>query len=212
MRLISFHVRGFKNFRQEIGLKELSAINVVHGANNVGKSNLIQAMTLYFQLLGLEQDGWLPFSTDRRITDEEFESLGFTRSDLFNIESPEPIEMRAEIVTDPQELTRAGIKPLLPSDRVSVEFVLSWMGSFVAFRIKRFVFADGTEAAALQSSPDKIPFVLRFAAFLAKKFLIRTESADRFALIPVSRLLNPDLALRLYDAKESTDMEVARQW
>lgn len=212
MRLSSFQVRGFKNFRQEIGLEDLSAINVLHGPNNVGKSNLLEAMALYFHLLGLEQDGWLPLSIDRRINDQEFERLGFIRSEMFNLKHPDPIEMRAEILTDPQELAQAGIKPLIPCDRVRVEVVLQWAGTFVAYRVTRFVFADGTDATAAQASPEKKTFVLKLAKFLTQNFLIRAEAADRFARIPVNRLLDPHLALALYDAKESAEIEEVRRW
>ncbi|AUX20710.1 uncharacterized protein SOCEGT47_011830 [Sorangium cellulosum] len=212
MRLSSFHVRGFKNFRQEIGLEELGTFNVIHGVNNVGKSNLLQAMELYFRLLGLERDGWLPFSTDRRIDDQELLTMGFTRSEIFNLEQPYPIELRGEVLTDPQELDAAGIRPLLPADRVQVGVVLQWVGTSVAYRVKSFVFADGTNVVSSQSSPEKKTFILRFAKFLMQNFLIRTEEAARFALIPVTRLLDPQLALALYDAKESSDIEAVRRW
>lgn len=212
MRLSSFHVRGFKNFRREVALEDLSAINVIHGVNNVGKSNLLQAMALYFRLLGLEQDGWLPFSQDRRISDQEFADLGFVRSDVFNLEQPYPIEMRAVILIPPEELAAAGITALLPADRVEVEVVLQWAGTFVAYRVRRFVFADGTDVVAKQQSPERKTFVMRFAKFLMQNFLIRTERAERFAVIPVNRLLDEQLALALYDAKESADIEVVRRW
>ena len=42
MRLSSFEVHGFKNLVAPIKLDALEPINVLHGANNVGKSNLMQ--------------------------------------------------------------------------------------------------------------------------------------------------------------------------
>ena len=47
MKLRSFSVQGFKNFEQEVRLDELGDINVIHGENNVGKSNLLQAIDLF---------------------------------------------------------------------------------------------------------------------------------------------------------------------
>jgi len=50
MQLVRFAVQGFKNFREEICLDELGPINIIHGDNNVGKSNLLEALLLFFQL------------------------------------------------------------------------------------------------------------------------------------------------------------------
>jgi len=50
MRLKRFSVKGFKNFRQEIVLEDMGTICVIHGENNVGKSNVLEAMQLFFQL------------------------------------------------------------------------------------------------------------------------------------------------------------------
>ncbi|MFM7203602.1 MAG: hypothetical protein ACKO6N_22710 [Myxococcota bacterium] len=60
MRLTSFSVKGFKNFREEVTLKGLSAINILYGENNVGKSNLMEALLLALELwdVGLEPEGF----------------------------------------------------------------------------------------------------------------------------------------------------------
>lgn len=213
MRLSTFHVRGYKNFQTKVTLDGLSTVNVIHGPNNIGKSNLLEAMTLYFRLLGLEEDGWLPLSVDRRIPDEEMRQRGFPRTDIFNLERPDPIEMSAVIAIPREELASAGIKPLLPCDQVTVSIVLQWTGQDIAYRVRQFTFADGTDAASAQSSPEKKTFVLKLAKFLMQNFLIRTAArADRFALILADRHLDDDLALALFDAKESTDIEQVRRW
>lgn len=51
MQLQRFQVQGFKNFRTPVVLEELGAINVIHGDNNAGKSNLLEAIGLFFALL-----------------------------------------------------------------------------------------------------------------------------------------------------------------
>jgi AAA15 family ATPase/GTPase len=51
MRLSSFRVRGFKNLTREVVLEDLGPVNVLHGPNNVGKSNVLQAMQMFFRLL-----------------------------------------------------------------------------------------------------------------------------------------------------------------
>jgi len=50
MQLKRFSVKGFKNFRQEVVLENMGDICVIHGENNVGKSNVLEAMELFFVL------------------------------------------------------------------------------------------------------------------------------------------------------------------
>ncbi|MEK8018614.1 MAG: AAA family ATPase, partial [Candidatus Parabeggiatoa sp.] len=47
MPLKRFSVKGFKNFRQEIVLENMGNICVIHGENNIGKSNILEAMRLF---------------------------------------------------------------------------------------------------------------------------------------------------------------------
>lgn len=51
MHLRRFQVRGFKNFRRAVALEDLGPLNVLHGDNNAGKSNLIEAIGVFFLLL-----------------------------------------------------------------------------------------------------------------------------------------------------------------
>src|SRR3712207_2506286 len=51
MRMRSFMVQGLGNFTKALDLGPLEDLNVISGANNTGKSNLIRAVELYFRLL-----------------------------------------------------------------------------------------------------------------------------------------------------------------
>lgn len=51
MYLRRFQVQGFKNFRRPVALEDLGPFNVIHGDNNAGKSNLIEAIGLFFLLI-----------------------------------------------------------------------------------------------------------------------------------------------------------------
>lgn len=51
MRLKRFSVKGYKNFTQEVVLEDMGPVCVIHGENNVGKSNLLQAISLFLFLL-----------------------------------------------------------------------------------------------------------------------------------------------------------------
>ena len=50
MRLLDFRVQGFKSL-YDCHLTDLQPINVFHGENNVGKSNLLEAMELFFRII-----------------------------------------------------------------------------------------------------------------------------------------------------------------
>ena len=52
MQLVEFEVRGFKSL-YHCTLTDLQSINVFHGDNNVGKSNLLEAIGLFFRTLSL---------------------------------------------------------------------------------------------------------------------------------------------------------------
>ncbi len=52
MQLLEFEVHGFKSL-YDCKLTDLQSINVFHGENNVGKSNLLEAMELFFRVLPL---------------------------------------------------------------------------------------------------------------------------------------------------------------
>jgi hypothetical protein len=47
MRLERFRVQGYKNFRAPLQLADLGRFNVLHGDNNVGKSNLLESIGLF---------------------------------------------------------------------------------------------------------------------------------------------------------------------
>ncbi|WP_428264177.1 AAA family ATPase [Haliangium sp.] len=51
MHLHSFQIFGFKNFGAPVALDGLGRVNVIHGDNNVGKSNLVEAVGFFFALL-----------------------------------------------------------------------------------------------------------------------------------------------------------------
>jgi hypothetical protein len=82
VRIDSIRVKGFRNFRSPVSLDELAAVNVIHGENNVGKSNLVDAVELAFLLLGdLAMHQW---------PDRQMEKLyGLRPVDIFAVEDPE---------------------------------------------------------------------------------------------------------------------------
>ncbi len=88
MRIESIKIKGFRNLRSAVALEELADINVIHGDNNVGKSNVIDAIELAFSLLGdLAMHQW---------PDRQFEKLrGLRPTDVFPTDA---LDGSAEIV------------------------------------------------------------------------------------------------------------------
>src|SRR5580700_3644751 len=110
MLLRRFSVQGYKNLQQPIVLDDLGPINVIHGPNNVGKSNLLQAIDLLFRcLLKRGKEGELP--ADRL---------------LFHLERPAPIVLGAIVDVRPEEFAAAGLPPSLAAATIDVEVRLQW--------------------------------------------------------------------------------------
>ncbi len=72
MYLKTIRIQGFKSLL-DVELRDLAAINVFHGLNDVGKSNVLQAIDLFFQLLPLGARAW---------TGEEESSTGLSDKEL----------------------------------------------------------------------------------------------------------------------------------
>jgi hypothetical protein len=213
MRLVSFRVEGFKNLRQPIVLDDLGPINVIHGANNIGKSNLLQAIELFFWLIGLQDDSGIPLQGLFRLSDEDLAQAGFPRTEIFNLEVPSPIQLEAEVAITPEDLERAGLtSAVVPLDRLDAALELRWMGTYVEYRIRRFKLADGRDFAVATRTMAEHGVLSALANLVSKNLRIGADPTWRFAMIGVERLNNPELALALYDAKESSEIDISRQW
>jgi hypothetical protein len=217
MHLRSFKAQGFKNFRQQVVLEDLGPINVIHGPNNVGKSNLVQAIGLFFFLVGIEQEAagnpLLPMQTILQLSDAMLAAGGFSRADIFNLEAPRPIQLEATIVTAPAELRQVGIDPdVLPLDSVRLVIELRWMGSYVAYTVLRFETGDGKDYVAANKTFPELALIASFEKLVSSTLRVSTNPDRRFALIPIERLAGPRLALELYDVRESTEIELSRRW
>src|SRR5437868_15028481 len=101
MRLKSFTVEGYKNLTAPVTLGPLGDLNALHGANNIGKSNLIQAIDLFFGLLALGNQ----VSKDQFVTLDASENVpGHPFAEIFTAASRNTIRLQAEISPPEQEL------------------------------------------------------------------------------------------------------------
>lgn len=122
MRLLDFQVQGYKNFRAPLRLADLGRFNVVHGDNNVGKSNLLESIGLFFVAIEALRDEarggpslaeryarGVPATeapAERRPPRTVVRSFayftreGYAPGEIFDLREPQPIVLDARLVLD----------------------------------------------------------------------------------------------------------------
>lgn len=209
MRLVSFEVRGFKNIVAPVRLDDLGPINILHGENNVGKSNVLHAMEVFFSFLEFagEQGAWVPVVKPVPIHRDVLNRARIRSDDLFNYAVPNPIQMTAKLAIAAEELERGGIAPLLDVSTITIVMAITRLGEAVLLQLPSFRFGDGTDIAHEQPTAERKQFVMRFAAFLTGRFL----GKQRMHRVDVDRHLDT-VVDALYDAHVSVDRAQAKQW
>lgn len=208
MRFLSFEVEGFKNLVAPVRLDELGAINVLHGENNVGKSNVLRAMEVFFVVLDMRATSSnAPTIKARLFLGSEWLVNRKVRvEDLFNYAVPKPIRMTATLTLEPEEVRRAGIEPPGDVREVSICMTLAKAPGGLAVEVERLRFADGKDLAT-ESPESSAGLVGPFAQFLATRFLGRR----RVPRVDVDRRIEA-VVDALYDAHVSLDRTEAQQW
>lgn len=205
VRLRRFSVQGFKNLEQPIVLDDLGPINVLHGANNVGKSNLLQAIELFFRCVVLGISG-AEFSLNPQ------NLPGFPEPRFFfHLERPAPIALSAIIDAQPDEIRVDGIRKPITEVMIDIAIVLKPDG-LIKCEIKRAL-------PGMRSLGD-----VRWGDFLSQlawKSGVST-TAPRFALVGVRRDLEQDpvlyggasapLAQEMYSCRDSLDRGKRNRW
>lgn len=222
MRLVAFEVEGFKNLTAPIVLGDLGPLEVIHGENNVGKSNLVQAMKVFFSLLDVEVRGGLAFGSAVKLDDEKLIELGVPRpSDIFNLIAPYPVRLAGKLSVESSELASAGIKTALPFVDVSLALELVRVPGGLTLRVSRFELADGVDFATGERSRDEKEFALQFARFIAQEFTYKYVKVGRFQVVEANRQFGLaqetegavpfELLLQIYDASQSADLSEVKR-
>ena len=204
MRLTSFEVQGFKNLVAPIKLEGLGPINVLHGANNVGKSNLLQAIGVFFRLLwGWRQEDW---RTSVEGLPAYFTQFRIPVADLFNYAAPAPVHISSSLEIDDEELALAGIRPMLNCKELSLSLSLESLGEAFSVRVHSFRFVGGIDVTEAPDA-ERDRFALRIASHVASRALGHRRTSH----VDVHRGLEAAVDA-LYDASASTDRKQAVQW
>jgi hypothetical protein len=225
MRIKSFWVKGYKNLVSPVALDGLDSRNVVviHGSNNVGKSNLLEALLLPFLLLGhgASERAPLPFGTDDEFpSSDRLNGIPLEPSEIFTLGAPTPIEVRVSVTFTDDELRSRGLKQVQSFRDIEIGVQVDGYPDSVTWRVTRFRFGDGQDAAADAHIDESSSLVIhKFALHFSRQLIGR-----RFVLSNLHRqdadgsrahgrgILTDQLILDLYDAKESNDPRDYLRW
>jgi hypothetical protein len=224
MRLQRFEVQGYKNLRQRVVLEDLGAINVIHGENNVGKSNLLQAIGLFFRVLShMSQQGLIvDVNHVGRYHVNDWNALGFPAAEIFDLEAPPsrpaPIELGVRVSLDDEDMRELGIDDGVRHADVALH--LSRDFDKIAWRLPMIRLGERD----LPSS-SHYDVARRLITLLSRRHLPQADdTVERFALLSTDRrlrdergeaerdLVPADLLLQLYDAKESMEPVRYGRW
>jgi len=221
MQITRFKVSGYKNFTEEVELKDLSRFTILHGPNNVGKSNLLEAMGLPFVLLGVAPE--FPFGRSLRLLRKTLEEAKYPTHDLFNLRRPGPVEIEIELSLSPEEWASSGAAApdadaSTPRSPVVFHFTIDPGPPHLSWVVHRFHFGDGTDA--VQDRDGQVQTrAKKLASFLAENYLVGGGGGQRRFQVVASAAgmgsregVPPELCLSLYDHQESANQSEYERW
>jgi predicted ATPase len=214
MRILSFKVTNFANFPDAVALAPLDEINVLYGANNVGKSNLLRALDLYFQLLGSGQG---ITKEPVQLIDAPGPELAKLLSTSFNRRKPEPISFRVNWSIPQHELEHWGLLPPegLAWGQIMTELELKCVNRTYELRLLKWIVKD-KDFALLDKAKEGplVQFGQQIRRLMADatpfkhdepltSFRIAGEACARFP---------QGLCNALFDARQSLAPEQRKRW
>ena len=136
MRIKSFEVKGFAGFTQPVRVGPLDEVNVIYGANNAGKSNLLRALELYCHALGAAE---AVTKAQAQILDAPGAALAAALQGALNWEQPDPVLFTVEWFVAKADLEGCGLHPEHACSRVTTTFQLTCANKTWELRTVRFL-------------------------------------------------------------------------
>lgn len=217
MRLNSFTVQGYKNLTAPVTFGPLGDLNVLHGPNNAGKTNLLGAIDLYFRMLGVgthvNKDQFVSLDTGEQIE-------GYPFAEVFHAVSPEPIRWEVSFSLEADELRESSIEPECPIDRCVIGLELTPVPSGAQLRVTQFQL--GNHDITTGSTPYT-GFAQTLRTFIAGTFFLDSPRAVRpYAILDPYRrgaedagaggLVPQRVRDELFDARQSLDWGARSRW
>jgi putative AbiEii toxin of type IV toxin-antitoxin system len=217
MRLNSFTVEGYKNLMAPVTFGPLGGLHALHGPNNIGKSNLLSAIDLFFGLLAIGNQ----VSRDQFTTLDANEAVpGHSFGEIFNVPNLSAIRLQAELALPEQELRDANIEPECSTDPCTIALELTPVASGAQLRVTQFQMA---KADVARDSAGPVGFAETLRAYIAGTFFLQTEQSFRpYALLDPYRpgsdgaivpgLVSQRVRDDLFDARQSLDRQRRSRW
>lgn len=222
-----FEVSGFKNFVEPVVLDDLGPINVIHGENNIGKSNLLDAMDLFFGILRSWLPGYRPGKANP-FSPGNLADLGHPQQHVFGLQSTQPVDLSAGLECEPGEFDDAFWQGDAPVERIDLSITLTRVQQGYTFTAK--VSLDGDIVTSEENHPKRNLGHRLVSAVTEVRLLYGGQRAHRFTVIdeqrgrrgafkapaaetPPQRAIVPQaLATELFDASLSPDPLLYSRW
>jgi hypothetical protein len=207
MRVNSFTVEGYKNLNTSVTFGPLGPVSALHGPNNIGKSNLLAALDLFFGLLAVNTT----VNKDTSVSLDQSEQIeGHPFAEIFNAADSNPIRLQVELSLPREELERAGLEPECETDPTTITLEFTPVGSSCGLRVTQFQM--GAQDVARDSS-GPVGFGESMRAFISGTLFGKTDrSMQPFTLIDpygsspeepaVSGLVSQSIRDALFDARQ----------
>src|SRR5579883_280896 len=212
MRITSVQVHGFANFREPLQWSPLRDVNVLYGPNNVGKTNLLRALALYFRLLGV---GEAVTTAQMQVLDRPDEELAALLNSGFQKPDMPPISITVEWAITEKDLESVGLFPELPSDRVVTSFEVKTINRAIELRVKKWLLRD-QDVALMDRAKNAA--VIGFAQQLRRLLSDACPFQFEHPVHPVATLgrvsegFPQALKDSLFDARQSVRPEQRKRW
>jgi predicted ATP-dependent endonuclease of OLD family len=189
-------VKGYKSL-EDVTLADLSSINIFHGLNDVGKSNILEALDLFFQLLPLALEleaEWEGFT--------DFDLRPYSQTDIFRRQNDSPrIEWEARLQL-PERATSLDVRLHLEKkegeglkDEHKWDLALIWPAGRPGEEIQR----------ALRAPRAGFNLLTARRRFQAEYLEEETEEVERRTRRP--QVVARNLKRALFDAYASLDLD-----
>jgi len=237
MRIKRFAVSGFKNFTQEVVLDDMGDICVIHGENNVGKSNLLEAMLLFFKMLQYDKVYEMMGKSKQRI-DADLRELGFESRNIFNLTQRLPIKLRATLLITPKIINDYdGTLCLLPNfqhdenqeyevaiqiklaDTVELQIENPMENWFAEPKKQQAMSSETLNAIMLKTVADRFILIATHRRIFSDDEITQSDDYttnnyddDKSDQKSTDGIVPQPLRLQLYNASVSFDLAILKRW